>query len=119
MCMKDLHLESHKRLQHILQAILTIEEYVKESDSIGFINTPLLHDAVLFQFTIIGEAINHIESEKLERYAYPWHKVRSFRNLIAHEYFNIKLSAVWNIIEGELPRLKATIEVILENEFNL
>lgn len=115
--MKDPHLESQKRLQHILQAILTIEEYVKESDSIHFIETPLLHDAVLFQFTVIGEAINHVEIEKLERYAYPWYKVRSFRNLIAHEYFNIKLSAVWNIIEGDLPRLKATIQLILENEY--
>lgn len=115
--MKNPHLESQKRLQHILQAILIIEEYVKDSNSIHFTETPLLHDAVLFQFTVIGEAINHVESEKLERYAYPWHKVRSFRNLIAHEYFNIKLSAVWNIIEGELPQLKATIETLLENEF--
>jgi uncharacterized protein with HEPN domain len=116
--MKNPHLESQKRLQHIQQAILTIEEYVKESNPIHFTNTPLLHDAVLFQFTVIGEAINHVESEKLERYAYPWYKVRSFRNLIAHEYFNIKLFAVWNIIEVELPRLKSIIEMILENEFN-
>jgi uncharacterized protein with HEPN domain len=115
--MKDLHLESQKRLQHILQAILIIEEYVKDSDAIHFIENLLLHDAVLFQFTIIGEAINHVEGEKLERYAYPWYKVRSFRNLIAHEYFNIKLSAVWIIIEGELPQLKATIESVLANEF--
>lgn len=115
--MKDLHLESQKRLQHILQAILTIEEYVKESNAVHFRDNPLLHDAVLFQFTVIGEAINHVEVEKLERYAYPWYKVRSFRNLIAHEYFNIKLSAGWNIIEGELPQLKATIVSLLENEF--
>lgn len=116
--MKNPHVESQKRLQHILQAILTIEEYVKESDSFHFKETSILHDAVLFQFTVIGEAINHVENQILAQYAYPWYKVRSFRNLIAHEYFNIKLTAVWQIILTELPRLKTTIEEILENNFD-
>ena len=30
----------------------------------------------------------------VKEYEYPWYKVRSFRNMIALEYFNIKLAAV-------------------------
>jgi uncharacterized protein with HEPN domain len=115
--MKDSHLESQKRLQHILEAIHTIQSYVREADASRFVDDMMLHDAVLFQFTVIGEAIMHIESDKLNRYSYPWYKVRSFRNLIAHEYFNIKLSAVWVIIDSDLPLLKKTIVKILEIEF--
>lgn len=115
--MKDLHEESRQRLLHIEKAIAAIEQYVKGENSATFCNTPLLHDAVLLQFIIIGEAIICIEKEKLDRYDYPWYKVRSFRNMIAHEYFNIKLSAVWEIIQQDIPNLKTAILNILNREF--
>jgi uncharacterized protein with HEPN domain len=69
------------------------------------------------QFIIIGESINHVDSEMLDKFDYPWYKVRIFRNLIAHEYFNIKLEAVWLIIDENLADLKKIIELILKNEF--
>ncbi len=115
--MRDPHEESQNRLQHIEKAITDIEEYVKKENSKSFCENDLLHDAVMLQFILIGEAINHVETEKLEKYDYPWYKVRSFRNMIAHEYFNIKLAAVWQIIEKDLPELKKTIQTILKNEF--
>lgn len=83
----------------------------------SFCQSGLIHNAVLYQFSVIGEAINHIEDEKLEKYDYYWHRVRSFRNMIAHEYFNIKLIAVWEIIQNDLPELKEKVNQILTNEF--
>ena len=77
----------------------------------------MLHDAVMLQFIIIGEAIMHVETEKLDKYTYPWYKVQSFRNMLAHEYFNIKLPAVWQVIEKDLPELKSVVQTILKNEF--
>lgn len=111
-------LESQVRLEHILKSISDIERYVYNKTSEIFCEDSLLNNAVLFQFSIVGEAIIHVEREILNQYAYPWHKVRSFRNLIAHEYFNIKLNAVWKIIEDDLPELKKTVQTILENEFH-
>jgi uncharacterized protein with HEPN domain len=114
---KNLHIESFKRLQHIDQAIESIEKYVMNESEQSFSTNRLVQDAVSFQFTVIGEAIQNIEDEILTKYDYPWFKVRSFRNLIAHEYFNIKMSAVWQIIKKDLPRLKELILRIIENEF--
>lgn len=37
--------------------------------------------------------------------------------MTAHEYFNIKLPAVWKIIEEELTGLNAMIKEMLKNEF--
>jgi len=115
--MKDKHLESRKRLEHILKAIEDIENFVEKESLENFCQNSILNNAVLFNFTIIGEALIHVETEKLNKYEYPWYKVRSFRNMIAHEYFNIKLSAVWEIIQRDLPELKITIQTILEKEF--
>ena len=105
------------RLQHIDEAIKKIQKFVAGNTLVSFCENDMIHDAVLFQFTVIGEAINFVENEKLDKYDYPWYKVRSFRNLIAHEYFNIKLSAVWLIIENDLPELQTVIATILQNEF--
>jgi len=114
---KDDHVESFKRLQHILEAIVEIKKYILDESLISFCQSGLIHDAILYQFSVIGEAIIHVEDEKLDKYEYPWHKVRSFRNMIAHEYFNIKLIAVWGIIENDLPGLEKLVNQILENEF--
>jgi len=115
--MKDSHIESLKRLEHIALAITNIEKYVVNENINSFCENDILHDAVMLQFIIIGEAINNVENDKLEKYNYPWYKVRSFRNMIAHEYFNIKLDAVWQILESDLPALKKVIQEILKNEF--
>ncbi len=115
--MKNPHEESQNRLQHIEKAITDIERFVKKESIKSFDENDMLHDAVMLQFIIIGEAINHVEAEKLEKYNYPWYKVRSFRNMIAHKYFNIKLDAVWQIIEKDLPELKKIIQTMLKKEF--
>lgn len=115
--MKDRHIESQKRLEHIEKAITDIEKFVTGIDIKVFCENDMLHDAVILQFIIIGEAIIHVENEKLDRYDYPWYKVCSFRNMLAHEYFTIKLAAVWEIIQKDLPKLKAVVKTILKIEF--
>lgn len=115
--MKDSHQESKKRLEHILKAIDDLESFVQNESLESFCKNTILNNAVLYNFTIIGEALIHVESDKLANYDYPWYKVRSFRNMIAHEYFNIKLSAVWKIIQNDLPELKIAIQTILKQEF--
>jgi uncharacterized protein with HEPN domain len=115
--MKDRHIESRKRLEHIEKSISEIEKYVEATDVKIFCENDMLNNAVLLKFIIIGEAIIHVEKEKLDKYDYPWYKVRSFRNMIAHEYFNVKLTAVWEIIKKDLPQLKSVIKTILSKEF--
>lgn len=115
--MKDSHTESQQRLLHIEQAIADIEKFVTGETVETFCEKDMLHDAVMMQFVIIGEAIINVENEKLDKYNYPWYKIKSFRNMIAHEYFNIKLPAVWQIIENDLQQLKEIVQTILKKEF--
>ncbi len=99
------------------EAILKIESFTYDVTIDGFVNNPLLVSAVLFQFSIIGEAVVHVEPALLVKYDYRWYQVRAFRNLISHEYFQIKMEAVWAIIVNNLPGLKNVIGEILEKEF--
>jgi uncharacterized protein with HEPN domain len=51
--MKDSHIESFRRLQHIEEAITSIQKYVADKTIDSFYQDDLTHDAVLFKFTII------------------------------------------------------------------
>ena len=115
--MRDQKIDSHERLVHIQEAILKIEEFTQNISEEKFLNDQLIVSAVLFQFSVIGEAVNHIDDNILSKYYYPWHKVRAFRNLISHVYFQIKPEAVWNVIAKDLPELLILIESILKNEY--
>jgi uncharacterized protein with HEPN domain len=114
---KDKRLESKRRLLHIVEALELVRLHVQDVDETKFCNHALINNAVLFQCTIIGEAILHVEQEILDKHSYPWHRVRAFRNLIAHEYFNVKMEAVWRIVQHEFPQLKDLILHVLEQEF--
>jgi uncharacterized protein with HEPN domain len=113
--MKDKRKESFERLNHLLTAIHDIEIFTQNVSKNEFLKDRILSSAILFQFSVIGEAIIHLESSILDKYEYPWHKVRSFRNLISHEYFNIKLEAVWEIVIADLPELKRIVEKMLQS----
>lgn len=115
--MKDKRAESYERLMHVQKAILEIELFTMQVTENDFLNDQLLSSAILFQFSVIGEAVIHVETSLLDKYAYPWHQVRAFRNLISHEYFNIKLEAVWEIVVNDLPKLKQVVNAILTNKF--
>ncbi len=115
--MKSQRVDSYERLVHIREAINMIEAFSCDISKEDFQNDQLVISAVLFQFSVIGEAVIHIEEDLLGNYEYSWHKVRAFRNLISHVYFQIKIEAVWNIIVKDLPELKQLIDTILKNEF--
>ncbi len=114
---KGINDESYKRLTHILEAINGIIEFSEGLDELSFIANHMANRAILYNFSIIGEAIIHVDESILEKYEYPWYKVRAFRNFITHVYFLVKLEKVWEIIQNEIPGLKALVEEILIKEF--
>ncbi len=116
--MKNSSISNKERLVHILEAINLIEEFTNNLTKQSFLNDKVIQSAVLFQFSIIGEAIVQIDSGVLEKYDYPWHYVRSFRNFILHEYHAIEIWVVWETIIYNLPEIKHRVQNILKQEFN-
>jgi uncharacterized protein with HEPN domain len=44
----------------------------------------------------------------------PWAKVVGMRNRIVHAYFDVDLTIVWEVIQRDLPDLKAQVHFILQ-----
>lgn len=72
-----------------------------------FAHFPLVIDAVVRNFEIIGEASKNIPQENQDRLVeVPWQKLRGIRNRIIHEYFSVDITIIWYIIQNELTPLK-------------
>ena len=104
-------------IQHILESIDKIEKYVAEINEKNFSGNFLVIDAVVRNFTIIGEASKNIPDNIKDKYLNAdWKGMAGFRNRIVHAYFEISTRIVWHIVKNELPPLKERMKQILEKE---
>ena len=70
---------------------------------------------MLHSFTIIGEAEQKIPPEVENSHAdIPWVEMRGLRNRVVHEYRNVDLEIVWDIIQNYLPPLVSQLLQLLQ-----
>ena len=68
------------------------------------------YDAVIQNFTVIGEAVKNIYEEVRENHPnVEWREIMAMRNLLVHEYWGINEGVVWDAIKKNLPELKEII----------
>lgn len=100
-------------LIHIADCIAKIESYTFQGRE-AFLKDPMIQDAVIRNFEIIGEAVKGLsESFKQRHTEIEWRKVAGFRDVLIHDYMGVDVEEVWKIIEGPLVQLKTKIQSCL------
>jgi len=101
-------------LLHIRDAIYLIEEYVANYSFDQFVYDTKTQDAVIRQLEIIGEATRNLEEDfKKENDDIPWQQISDFRNVLAHEYWDIDLEIIWKALQEDIVALKTSILPLL------
>jgi uncharacterized protein with HEPN domain len=101
-------------VKHIRDAVEKISDYASHKSYDNFINSEWDQAAVMRYFEIIGEAVSHIDQEFKETYPeIAWRDMSDFRNFLIHDYMDIDLTIVWNVMTIDIPKLKEKIEKIL------
>ena len=102
-------------LQDVRESIIAIEEYTHDLTKENFFSNRQVQDAVARRLEIIGEAVKSIGDDfKNKHPQIPWKKIAGMRDIIAHEYFGVKLDRVWTVVKEDLPSLKEKIILITE-----
>ena len=100
-------------LHDILAAIKRIRGYAGVNRD-NFFKDFLLQDGIIRQISIIGEAAAKLSASVKNGHAeVPWKKIVGMRNIVVHDYSEIKLEQVWETVEEDLPELSRSIEAIL------
>ncbi len=103
----------HFFLEDILESMDLIADYIQGMDYDRFKNDRKTIDAVVRNLEIIGEAARNIPEDVRNNYRdVDWKGIVGLRNRIAHEYFGIDTSIIWNIISVELPPFKKKLQKI-------
>lgn len=100
-------------LAHILECIQKIERFTVGGED-RFLEDELVHDAVLRNFEVIGEAAKRLDDAYRSEHAeIPWRALAGLRDVLIHQYEGVDLEKVWAIVEGELPGLRKAIAALL------
>ncbi|MBR5983948.1 MAG: DUF86 domain-containing protein [Bacteroidales bacterium] len=98
------------RLEHILEAIGCVENYVEGISKEQLEKDKLHLHAVIYNVQIIGEAVYKLTKEFKDAHPeIPWRAIEKMRHILVHDYFCINFEILWVVITIDLPELKAQV----------
>ena len=104
-----------ERFFDMIEAIQRIEKYASHGRQ-AFVSDELIQTYIVHNLQILGEAAAKVPVNQQSQYAdLPWPKMVGMRNVLVHNYFNIDLDIVWQVVEKELPSLKETLNRLIED----
>jgi len=98
----------------MLDAAKAIAEFVRDKTYHDYINDRMLRGAVERHIEIIGEAAGHVSQGFRDAHnEIPWRGIIAQRNVIAHEYGEIKHDKIWIVASEFIPKLISILEPII------
>lgn len=89
-------------------------KFLQDKTQIDLETDDLLAYAVVRAIEIIGEAGSKVTEETRAQYPQiAWRNIIGMRNRIIHEYNDVDLDIVWEVVHRNLPQLIAQLEQIL------
>jgi len=99
-------------LLDMLQSAELVLTYVAGVSQGEFVANVQLQDAVIRRLLIIAEAARRTSAAT--RQALPniaWLEINGMRNRLVHEYDDVDLNIVWDVVQSELPSLVAELKL--------
>lgn len=103
------------RLEHILEQIQNVQEFVAGKELTDLHSDKLLQYAIVKSMEIIGEACYMLSLDFKEHHPeVDWNPIIKMRHVLVHGYYHISLPVVWSIIHDDLPQLRPYIVQYIE-----
>jgi uncharacterized protein with HEPN domain len=104
-------------LEYLVYARDSIERLVRwtEPGRDTVLGDEVLFEAVLRRLETLADAVSQLSEPVKQRHPeIPWRSVVDFRNRLAHGYLTVNPDRVWDVVEIDLPLLKAVVDKELD-----
>ena len=105
-------------LEHIICYCNQIEQTILRfgNEYAVFSGDPIYRNAVALCILQIGELVGKLsEAFRVHHAEIPWRQIKAMRNIVAHSYGTVDSETTWEVIQDDIPRLKAFCQHVLEN----
>ena len=89
----------------ILISIEKVKRYTKGIEGpFEFLENDIVYAATLRELIVIGEALKHVLADPVCSFHVhdKWRSIVNFRNILAHEYFDVRLDDLYNVISKQI-----------------
>jgi len=101
-------------LWDMLDAALAIQDFIRGKAPHDYLTDRMLRGAVERHIEIIGEAARRVSDGLKEAHPeIPWRSIIGQRNILAHEYGEVRHETIWNVTTNRIPELIAAIQNIM------
>jgi uncharacterized protein with HEPN domain len=112
-----------KTVEHHVRDLLDYIERIKNATlnvkEEEFSKNIILQDALLREIEVVGEIVKKIPQHYRDRYPHvPWLKIAGTRDIVAHDYDGVDLSAIWLIAKRDIISLEEEVlKMITDSDF--
>ena len=103
--------------ESLIDIVTAIKRILRYTDGISRVELEANDEklsAILYQITIIGEATKRLSSTFRQQHSeIPWREIAGMRDVIVHEYDQLDLDVVWDVIKNKLSELLSLITPLL------
>ncbi len=93
-------------LLDMLQSAELIVTYTAQCSKTEFVANVQLQDSVIRRLLVIAEAARRVsEITRQTLLNISWQEINGMRNRLVHEYDDVNLNIVWDVIQAEIPSL--------------
>lgn len=93
-------------LLDMLQSAELITTYIGQFSKDDFFENVQLQDSVIRRLLVIAEAARRVsEAARQTLPNISWKEINGMRNRLVHEYNDVDLSIVWDVVQNEIPTL--------------
>lgn len=104
-------------LLDMLQSAELIVQYTAKCSKDEFVENIQLQDSVIRRLLIIAEAARRVSETMRETLPnIPWREINGMRNRLVHEYDDVNLNIVWDVVENEIPNLIQNLKLIMPSK---
>ena len=103
-------------LEDMREALDRIARYTHDLTPDEFAADEIRVDAVVRNLELLGEAVKHLpEDLRAQAPQVPWRQIAGLRDVLAHAYFSVNLTIVWDIVTNEIEPLRQVVQNLIQS----